>query len=408
MFGRRVFAAGLLTCLVIALFGQQAAPAKRVSLAGPQSDVQGRMVTATTGTGTMTLGAAAPGATTFATMPVPIVDGDLITYQLIDIGTSPVGKERGVGTYHSAGPTLSRDAVIWSTNGNVRLNLSGNAYVFVTADEGDYLLAVNARILLNAAKTFYVSTAGNDGNNCLTSGTACATFARITALIAGGYDFGGQTVTVLCPASCNFTTQLSLLPWVGGGSLIVDLGGGQISTTSLDAVLAAVPLPAPVTLQNLTLLTTTAGAGIAVSAPAIIKIGAGVVFGATAFSHISAGQSGIGQNVTSAPGGGVQFAPPFAYTISGSANQHVRAAGVASANFSGGTITLTGTPNFRVAFAVAREIGLVDFNGTGLNGSATGAKYLIDTGGGVFTNNGGASLPGTVAGSSVTPPGWLQ
>ena len=404
MFGRLVFAAGLVTCVLIALFGRQALPAKRVSLAGPQSDVQGRMVTATTGTGTLTLGAAASGATTFAGMPVPIADGDQIVYQIIDIGVAPVGKEKGLGTYHSAGPTLSRDVVIWSTNGNALLNLSGNAYVFVTADDS----AGAPRTVLTGAKTFYVSTAGNDGNNCLTSGTACATFARITSLIAGGYDFGGQTVTVLCPASCNFTTQLSLLPWVGGGSLIVDLSGGQISTTSLDAVLAAVPLPAPVTLQNLTLLTTTAGAGIAVSAPAIIKIGAGVVFGATAFSHISAGQSGIGQNNTSAPGGGVQLAPPFAYTIAGSANQHVRAAGVASANLSGGTITLTGTPNFRVAFAVAREIGLADFNGTTFNGSATGAKYLIDTGGGVFTNNGGTNLPGTVAGSSFTPPGWLQ
>jgi hypothetical protein len=408
MFGRLVFAAGLVTCVLIALFGQQALPAKRVSLAGPQSDVQGRMVTATTGTGTMTLGAAAPGATTFATMPVPIADGDLVTYQLIDIGTSPIGKERGLGTYHSAGPTLSRDAVIWSTNGNLRLNLSGNAYVFVTADEGDYLLAVNARILLNAAKTFYVSTAGNDGNNCLTSGTACATFARVTALIAGGYDFGGQTVTVLCPASCNFTTQLSLLPWVGGGSLIVDLGGGQISTTGLDAVLAAVPLPAPVTFQNLTLLTTTAGSGIAVSAPAIIKLGAGVVFGATAFSHISAGFSGVGQSNTSGPGGGVQLASPFAYTISGSANQHVRAAGISSYNGSGAVLTLTGTPNFRNAFVFATEMGLADFNGTTFNGAATGSKYLIDTGGGVRTNSAGAALPGTVAGSSVTPPGWLQ
>src|ERR1700740_277122 len=107
----------------------------RISLAGPQSDVQGRMATATTGTGTLTLGAASPNATTFAAMPVPINDGDTLTYELVDIGVSPPGKEKGRGTYHSAGPTLTRDTVIWSTNGNARLNLSGNAFVFVTADD---------------------------------------------------------------------------------------------------------------------------------------------------------------------------------------------------------------------------------------------------------------------------------
>ena len=51
----------------------------RISLAGPQSDVQGRMATATTGTGTLTLGAASLNATTFAGMPVPINDGDTLT-----------------------------------------------------------------------------------------------------------------------------------------------------------------------------------------------------------------------------------------------------------------------------------------------------------------------------------------
>jgi len=121
--------------------------AQRISLAGPQSDVQGRMTTGTVGTGTLVLGAAASGATTFAAMPVPIADGDVVTYELIDIGVTPIAKEKGRGTYHAAGPTLSRDTVIWSTNGNARLNLSGNASVFVSADDSDLMLLASSPTL---------------------------------------------------------------------------------------------------------------------------------------------------------------------------------------------------------------------------------------------------------------------
>lgn len=87
------------------------------------------VATATTGTGTITLGAAQSGYATFA--EAGIVNGPVV-YCIID-GTD---FEMGIGTYNSAGPTLTRDVVslskISGTAGTSKKNLSGSATVFTT------------------------------------------------------------------------------------------------------------------------------------------------------------------------------------------------------------------------------------------------------------------------------------
>lgn len=88
------------------------------------------MGTATTGTGTITLGSAQTGYFTFAEAGVS--DGDTVSYTLLDGNDFEIG----VGTYTSSGTTLSRDTVIASkiggTAGTSKINLSGSATVFVT------------------------------------------------------------------------------------------------------------------------------------------------------------------------------------------------------------------------------------------------------------------------------------
>jgi hypothetical protein len=377
--------------------------AQRVSLAGPQSDVQGRMATATLGTGTLTLGAAASGATTFAAMPLPINDGDAVTYELIDIGASPTAKEKGRGTYHAAGPTLSRDTVIWSTNGGARLNLSGNGYVFVTADESDYLLTGNARKLLTAATTYYIATNGNDANDGLTSGTPWATLAHAKSVLSGQIDFGGQQVTLQAVAGhANFTEQLNLFPWAGGGSLTYDGGGGSLSVTNNPAVACSVPLPGNVTLANVTI--SASGSlnnpnGITHSGKGNIIIGPGVNFAACAGYHMNCANTGatilFGAN----------------YTISGDANFHMAAyfGGVFWANADansplGFTVSITGARTFAVAFASAQANGVLFMRGMqyqatgGGAPSVTGTRYIVATNGTIWTL--GAVFPGTVAGTN--------
>jgi len=89
-----------------------------------------KVATSTTGTGTITLGAAESGYQTFADGGV--ADGDTVKY-LVEDGTS---WEVGVGTYTASGTTLSR-SVIESTNSDTAITLSGSATVAIVADEED-------------------------------------------------------------------------------------------------------------------------------------------------------------------------------------------------------------------------------------------------------------------------------
>lgn len=83
-----------------------------------------KVVTATTGTGTITLGAAVAAFQTFAAAGV--LDAEQVPY-LIEDGTA---WEVGLGTYTASGTTMTR-TVTGSSNAGSAINLSGNATVSV-------------------------------------------------------------------------------------------------------------------------------------------------------------------------------------------------------------------------------------------------------------------------------------
>ena len=85
------------------------------------------MTTATSGTGTITLGSAVSGFLTFA--EADVVDEDIVSYGISDGANSEVG----YGTYTSAGTTLARTTILKSTNSDAAIDLSGAAVVFITA-----------------------------------------------------------------------------------------------------------------------------------------------------------------------------------------------------------------------------------------------------------------------------------
>jgi hypothetical protein len=94
------------------------------------------MSTSITGTGTITLGSALDGFFTFAEAGAQ--DADVVSYTIEDGNDVEIG----TGTYTASGTTLSRDAVteskIGGTAGTSKINLSGNATVFLTARAEDF------------------------------------------------------------------------------------------------------------------------------------------------------------------------------------------------------------------------------------------------------------------------------
>src|SRR6516165_8552517 len=89
-----------------------------------------RMTTATTGTGTITLGAAVSGYLTFA--QAGVANGETVAYGIKDGANSEIG----TGVYTSSGTTLAR-TVTKSTNSDAAINLSGTAEVFITPRKED-------------------------------------------------------------------------------------------------------------------------------------------------------------------------------------------------------------------------------------------------------------------------------
>lgn len=103
-----------------------------------------KMTTATTGTGTITLGSAVSGFLSFAGAGVQ--DGETVSYGIRDSANSEVGR----GVYTHSTTTLTR-SVLTSTNSNSAINLSGSATVFLTPLAEDvYPALANRNITSNA------------------------------------------------------------------------------------------------------------------------------------------------------------------------------------------------------------------------------------------------------------------
>jgi len=111
-----------------------------------------KMTTATTGTGTITLGSPSSGYQSFA--DAGVINSDVVRY-VIEDGTA---WEIGTGTYTASGTTMSR-TVAESSNADAALNLSGSAIVFVSAVASDFTASIDG----GSASSVFLAAQSIDG-----------------------------------------------------------------------------------------------------------------------------------------------------------------------------------------------------------------------------------------------------
>lgn len=371
-----------------------------------------KMTTATTGTGTVTLGSAVTAFLTFA--EAGAVNATVYSY-VIEDGNDV---EFGIGTYTSSGTTFSRDTVtgskIGGTAGTSKINLSGSAIIAITALAEDIVrppssavtvghlalfAATNGLLLsssgfaprevLTANRTYYVRTDGSNSYTGLVDSAGGAFLTIQKALdVCATIDFNGFTVTVQV-GDGTYTGAIIVPVTVGQagvGNFILQGNSGTpanvlISVTSADAINC--PNGSRITIKDFEIRTTTSGFAINCGGTLAWN---NIRFGACAWSQILAQGGGFAYNTGN-------------YAITGGAQRHWHASHGGNVQVSNATVTISGTPAFSDEFALATQGIIRAFTNT-YSGSATGKRYEADMNGSIQTFGAGATaLPGNVAGT---------
>lgn len=252
------------------------------------------------------------------------------------------------------------------------------------------------REILTAARTYYVSTKGNDNFTGLTNatGTSNGAFLNIQHAVdvVASLDMSIYNVTIQV-ADGTYTLASGILTkqCVGAGSVTL-LGN---SATPNNVILSAA---ASQVIFN-------GAAGVITKyifdGFKITAVSGGVAIGADSgniieFKNLNF-STGLSVLIYCQIGGYVRASGNF--TISSGASYCVQCTQGGFVAFTGRTVTLLGTPAFSV-FALITETGWFHFGGATFSGSATGARYSI-TGNGIAISA-GVTLPGNAAGSTTT------
>jgi hypothetical protein len=254
--------------------------------------------------------------------------------------------------------------------------------------------------LANNLSLFVNASTGNDTTgDGLTSGTAWATLQKAWNVIQATYDPGAFVITVSVADGTDT-----------GGLVAQGLVPGQLGYSSI-VFQGNTGTPANCIISTSgSCIKATGGARFTVKGFKLLSSGGSGIDGndygtEVGYSQMSFGACAAGNHVVANLGAQVIILGN--YTISGGAINHwiAQANGVIAPSIesSGFTITLTGTPAFSHDFADATKSGTLYVPGLVFSGSATGARYLADLNGVIWTGSGGANyFPGNSAGSTLT------
>lgn len=260
------------------------------------------------------------------------------------------------------------------------------------------------RIGLTGNSSFYVTTAGNDSTGFGTAGSPWLTIQHAISYIANFIDLKGFVATInVADGTYTAPTVLSQ-PFVGGGVTNVIVKGNTgtpsnvlINTTTGSAFTALYP-GSGFLVQDLKITTSgsTSYAGLSATDNSEIQF-TNIVFGAISGPQITANNGGIVRCNGN-------------YTINGAAPSHINCKTNGIFLCISETVTITGTPAFSTAFAIAADGAQLDVEGNTYSGSATGTRFAVSNNAVINTNGAGATyLPGNGAGtgtnSGTTPFG---
>ncbi len=249
--------------------------------------------------------------------------------------------------------------------------------------------------LLGALTLFVDGSTGNDNNNGLVAGSAFATITRAATVASNNYDTRGNNVTIQLAVGQTWTNQNIAGGLLGGGAIILDGGNGTITGNAGNGLLISGSLGSDITqsstfliIQNVTFTCSNSGNGL-VALNGIVGTAAGITFG-----------SCPGGTHKISDGGLSRLSANNSYTISGGALRHMQAtAGGHVDDNQAITVTLTGTPAFSGAFALADQLGKVTGLGVTYSGAATGIRYQAGNNSSITTGASGPNyFPGNAAG----------
>lgn len=203
-----------------------------------------RFNTATTGTGTITVGSAVSGFMTPASIGVP--DGTILSFYILD-GTN---WEKSTGAYTASGTTLAR-TLVRSSTGSL-LSLSGSAVVIVSpgADDFDFIMkrdTANGNVFLGGAGNYSASGIGNFGAGpaALASSTNAVNNMVIgnaagQLLTSGGYNvaLGASSLSTCVSGAGNVAIGSGTLNSATNGfNIAIGFYSGFIVTTGVTNII---------------------------------------------------------------------------------------------------------------------------------------------------------------------------